>query len=174
MSFRLHLNPLLHILAMAMLLLASPARAQTPEGWITPDALPMMTVVDASSQGINLGQYRGRPLLIHLWATWCAPCVKEIPSISRLQADYAPRGLVLIPISQDFSAERVDKFFRKTKVTNLPVLLDVNSKIFQSLRTRGLPISILVDRQGREVRRFAGNTNWDDPLIRAQIDALLQ
>jgi thiol-disulfide isomerase/thioredoxin len=149
-------------------------QAQTPEGWVTPDALQNMVVLDINNEEVALSQYASRPMLLHLWATWCAPCVTEIPSIARLTADYTPRGLVVVPLSEDFSTEKVERFFRRYQITNLPVLLDPGSKIFNSLRTRGLPISILIDAQGREVRRFAGNTNWDDPAIRTQIDALLK
>jgi thiol-disulfide isomerase/thioredoxin len=169
-----HLNRLTAILATLILAVSAPVSAQTPEGWITPDGLANMTVLDANQQGVPLGQYRGQPILLHLWASWCAPCVKEIPSLSRLQNDYAPRGLVLIPLSQDFGPDKVKRFFRRNGIDNLPILLDPNSKIFQSLKTRGLPISILIDRNGREVRRFAGNTNWDAANIRAEIDALLR
>lgn len=168
------MNPVKHkrVLALfaSVILLALPAGAQTP---ITADQLPRLQFLDENQRTLSLQQYQGRPILLHLWATWCAPCVREIPLLVRLQADYAAYGLVLLPVSQDFAAEDIRRFYRNNGILNLPLLLDRDSSIFKAVGTRGLPISILIDRYGNEMRRFAGNTNWDSPQVRGMLNELL-
>jgi len=147
--------------------------AHRAEAQITPQNVSKIRFHDVNGQRLSLGQYVGRPILLHLWATWCAPCVVEIPLLIQLQKDYAPYGLTMLPISEDFDTEQVTQFFEAHGITNLPVLLDRDSQIFASLGTRGLPISILINRYGYEVQRFAGNTDWNNPQVRAMLNNLL-
>ena len=156
------------VLASVMLFAALPASAQ-----ITPQNINDLRFTDVNGQVLSLGQYAGRPMLVHLWATWCAPCVRELPLLLQMHQEYSQYGLTLLPISEDFGIEQVLKFFRSNNITTMPALLDIDSQIFSSLGTRGLPISILIDRYGNEVQRFAGNTNWADPRIRLQLNQLL-
>ncbi len=153
-----------------LLMLGGIARAQVP---VQPGVMSQLEFKDELGQPYRLSQYLGQPILLHLWATWCAPCVREIPLLVKLQADYAPYGLVLLPISQDFSAQDVANFYQRNGILNLPLLLDRDSQIFKSLGTRGLPISILIDRNGFEIRRFSGNTNWNSPQVRGMLNMLL-
>lgn len=168
------MKPILHYALCASLILLlwlpSPTRAQTP---LTPPMLQQLQFTDELGRPYALSQYIGQPLLLHLWATWCAPCVREIPALVRLQADYSQKGLTLLPISQDFAVEDISRFYRSNGIMNLPLLLDRDSLIFKSIGTRGLPISILINRNGYEVRRFAGNTNWDSPQIRGMLNSLI-
>ncbi len=156
------------VLIIATLTLSPAAKAT-----ITPAHLAQLQFVDAQNRSYNLQQYLGQPILLHLWATWCAPCVREIPLLVQLQHDYAPYGLVLLPVSQDFAVDDVLHFYRVNGITNLPLLLDRESRILKAIGTKGLPISILIDRYGNELYRFAGNTNWNSPQIRAILNQLL-
>jgi thiol-disulfide isomerase/thioredoxin len=147
-----------------------PAKAQMA---VQPAMLQQLQFNDELGQPYSLAQYYGQPILLHLWATWCAPCIREIPLLVQLQTDYAPFGLVLLPVSQDFSPQDVASFYRQNNILNLPLLLDRDSILFKALGTRGLPISILIDRNGYEIRRFAGNTNWNSPQVRGMLNGLL-
>lgn len=157
---------ILELLA-TLFLLVSPVVVQAQQ------SIGNLNFTDVQGNSQTVAAYRGRPVLLHLWATWCAPCVQEIPALVRVQTAYQPYGLVLLPISQDFAAQSVIDFFQANGITNLPVLLDPESRMFASLGTRGLPISILIDRNGQEVRRFAGNTPWDSPQLRQLLNGLL-
>lgn len=161
------------LLSLAMLfLLLQPviARAQQP---LTAPMLSQLVFLDANERPQSVAAYIGRPILLHLWATWCAPCLHEIPALVRIQAAYQPYGLVLLPISQDFNSESVTDFFAENGISNLPVFVDPKSRMVDALGTRGLPISILIDRYGNEVQRFAGNTPWDSPQVRGLLNSLL-
>lgn len=166
MGSRIH--RLIYTFLASLMLMLHSASAQ-----ITPQNINNLQFMDATGQTLRLGQYVGQPILLHLWATWCAPCVRELPLLLQVQNEYTPYGLTVLPISEDFGVEQVQRFFGVNNITTMPLLLDVDSQIFASLGTRGLPISILIDRYGNEIQRFAGNTNWADPRVRMQLNQLL-
>jgi thiol-disulfide isomerase/thioredoxin len=111
---------------------------------------------------VRMADFRGRPVLVNLWATWCAPCIAEMPQIDALAA--SRRGkLAVLPISQDMEGWlAVKPFFAKGKFTTLQPYVDQPGSFAESLKARGLPISILYDANGKEVWRIAGTPNWAD------------
>jgi thiol-disulfide isomerase/thioredoxin len=141
---------------------------------VPPAALPDIAFVDGDGRDRNLGEWRGKVVLVNLWATWCAPCKREMPGLDRLQAKLGGADFTVLPISLDRSGpEKPGQFLASNGLKNLPLYLDRSSTIMQTLRVPGLPVSIIVDRQGREVARLAGSAEWDSPEAEALIRAAI-
>ncbi len=137
-------------------------------------ALPDVTFTDGEGRDRNLGEWRGKVVLVNLWATWCAPCKVEMPGLDRLQAKLGGADFAVLPISLDRTgAEKPRQFLTSNGLKNLDLYLDRGSTLMQTLRVPGLPLSVLVDRQGREIARLAGSAEWDsaeaETMIRAAI-----
>lgn len=123
----------------------------------------------------TLADYRGKLLLVNLWATWCAPCIKELPSLERLQQALGGETFTVLTVSLDRGgAYQVEKFFTQQGITDLPKLLDPTGASMKVLRARGLPTSVLVDAQGRELGRLEGDAAWDSAEAKALIAYYLQ
>lgn len=124
--------------------------------------LPDFAFLDAKDQESKLGDWRGKTVLVNFWATWCAPCVKEMPSLDRLQADIGKETFVVLPLSLDGpTRSKVAPFYESAKLANLGIWFDKGRKVQQALDVSLLPTSILVDPQGREIGRLEGDADWD-------------
>jgi len=117
----------------------------------------------------SLADYRGKRVLVNLWATWCAPCLAEMPELDALAA--AKKGKVtVLPLSQDMEGwQAVKKFFKPGRFQTLVPLLDQPGSFAERMGARGLPMSILYDEKGREVWRVAGTLKWGSPEVRAAL-----
>ena len=114
----------------------------------------------------RLSAFRGRPLLVNLWATWCAPCVVEMPSLDQLaQRQPDGRGLQVVAISQDNGRQKVTDFFAARNFRRLQPWLDSRMELMFALGTETLPTTILYDSQGREVWRMVGMADWQSERI---------
>jgi thiol-disulfide isomerase/thioredoxin len=121
----------------------------------------------------RLADFRGHFVLVNLWATWCAPCVREMPSLDRLQAKLGNR-LMVLAISEDRGgAQVVDPFIAKLGLKALAAYLDPKSAIGEELEIGGLPTSFLIDDQGRVLGRLEGAAEWDSPRMVATIERYL-
>ena len=126
------------------------------------EAAPTTSFQDPQGRPTNLAAFRGRPLLVNLWATWCGPCVVEMPHLDALAAREAERVQVLA-ISQDSDGrEGVTRFFAARRFQRLQPYLDPQLDIMMALRVDTLPTTILYDAQGREVWRMTGMAEWGD------------
>lgn len=129
---------------------------------VPPQPLPTTPFFDKTGQARRFAEMRGRGLVVNFWATWCAPCVKEMPDLDRLNARLEKDAIEVLPLSSDREgAAPVEKFYQKAGIKTLPVLLDVNGAVGRALKIGGLPTTILVDREGREVARVVGAATWD-------------
>ena len=114
----------------------------------------------ARGKALTVADFRGRRVLVNLWATWCAPCVKEMPALNALAAT-AGAKLAVLPVSQDMEGWRaVDRFFRPGRFPALTPHLDSKMAWGQAIGAAGLPVTILYDERGREVWRVAGDFDW--------------
>lgn len=109
---------------------------------------------------VSLSDYRGKPMLLNLWATWCGPCVVEMPALDSLAGTLAGK-VAVVAVSQDLKgAEPVDAFFAKTGLKHLKPFIDPENKLGQGLEVGALPTTILIDKDGKEVLRVNGALDW--------------
>jgi thiol-disulfide isomerase/thioredoxin len=129
---------------------------------------------DADGKALSLADYAGKGVVLNLWATWCVPCVAEMPALAAFASAVAKDGIVVLPLSSDRAgASIVEKFYKDLGVQNLPVLLDPKSAAAHALNVRGIPTTLVIDRQGREVAYLEGSVDWaTDPAV-ATIKALV-
>ena len=123
-------------------------------------AVPDIELKDADDEPASLADSRGKPLLVNIWATWCAPCVKELPTLQALAGKPgAPR---VIAVSQDMAPRgSVDAFLDKNKLGELEVWHDPKMELSGALNAQVLPTTILYDANGREVWRYVGDLDWN-------------
>lgn len=127
-----------------------------------PRPAPETPFLAGNGTAVTLQDFKGRVLLVNFWATWCAPCVKELPSLDELQLKLGGEGLLVMAINQDRGGERVAApFLKKLDVNRLGLFLDPKMKLGRSFGVRALPWTILIDREGRVVGQLAGYAEWD-------------
>ncbi len=108
----------------------------------------------------TLADYAGRGVVLNLWATWCVPCVAEMPALDELARLVAP-GIAVLPLSSDRGgAAAVERFYARVGVKHLPVVLDPGGAAARALGARGIPTTLLIDAQGRELGRLEGGADW--------------
>lgn len=126
--------------------------------------MPDFTFADTAGKELQLKELKGKPVLLNLWATWCAPCVAELPALDRLVQSGAIR---VVTISQDMGQpEKVAAFLKQRGVTRLEPWLDPKSDLAFHYGAAPLPISVLYGSEGREVWRMSGPLEWDEPEVR--------
>jgi thiol-disulfide isomerase/thioredoxin len=138
-------------------------------------AQPVTEFLDGDNKPVALQSFRGKVVVVNLWATWCAPCVKEMPTLADLHATYAARGLVVAPISVDRLDDRADA---KADLVNLSggaltFYGDHTYRIAYDLKAEGFPTTILYGKDGREIGRVAGEADWNSPEAHALVEAAL-
>ncbi|HEY0131674.1 MAG TPA: TlpA disulfide reductase family protein [Allosphingosinicella sp.] len=122
---------------------------------------PATPFEDPEGAPTSLADFRGRPVLLNLWATWCAPCIAEMPTLDRLAAREADR-LHVLTVSQDLDGrEKVEAFFARQGYRNLDTWLDPQMALMTGLGADTLPTTILYDARGREVWRVVGMEDWE-------------
>jgi thiol-disulfide isomerase/thioredoxin len=130
-----------------------------------PKPLPTLNITDEAGNPIDLETFRGRVVLLNIWATWCAPCVAEMPSLNQLQAKAGGAEFAVIPLSLDRGPGLVQDFYRKRDLQNLLIFMDSKGGSVADLNIKGLPTSILIDAEGREVGRLTGDADWRTPEV---------
>ena len=130
-------------------------------------------LTDLQGNTVQLSDLRGNVVFINVWATWCQPCIDEMPTIERLYHQLHPRGLEVVAISLDpLGAQVIEPFMRRYRLT-FPVLLDVKSEVERLYGTTGVPESFIVDKQGRLVEKVVGPRDWSSPQMLALFERLL-
>lgn len=156
--------------AMMKRLLLGPMRKFVPSG--ENQAIPKANLSDESGKSLSLADWRGRMVLVNLWATWCTPCRQEMRSLDNLQARLGGKDFDVIALNTDAGdATKIKTFYERFGVKHLATYLDSEKSAFKALRALGTPTSILIDCYGRELGRLAGAARWDSDeavlLIRA-------
>ena len=135
---------------------------------------PEAGFTDLEGKELSLADFRGKVVVLNLWATWCVPCIKEMPSLQRLSAKMRDRGVAVLALSQDRAgAKLVTPFLEKHGLKTLPVYLDPKGLVLRAIAGRGLPTTVIYDQQGREVGRLEGDAEWDGPHALALIEHVL-
>jgi thiol-disulfide isomerase/thioredoxin len=129
-----------------------------------PRPLPEIRFADDQGHELTLADFRGRVVLLNIWATWCAPCRKEMPTLDRLQARFGGKDFLVIPLSIDREGvAAVRRFYEKLGLEKLGIYVDPSGKGSRALAIPGVPATLLIDRQGRETARKMGAAEWDGP-----------
>ncbi|WP_246032414.1 TlpA family protein disulfide reductase [Thalassobius vesicularis] len=139
-------------------------------------AKPVPDTVFTSADGgeISLSQYKGKYVLVNFWATWCAPCRAEMPSLSALQAEFGGDAFEVVTIATGRNPQpALEKFFAEAGVTNLPLHRDPKQQLARQMAVLGLPVSVLLNPEGQEIGRLIGDADWHSEEARALISALL-
>jgi len=128
--------------------------------------VPALEFEDAQGRRHTLADFRGKVVLLNVWATWCAPCREEMPALDRLQAELGGPAFQVLAVSVDQQgAEIAQRFFKEIGVRSLEFYIDRSARAAFQLEAPGLPVSVLIDRQGREVGRKLGAAKWDSPEV---------
>lgn len=135
------------------------------------DLLPAVALVDPAGKALNTGALGGQPVLLNLWATWCAPCVEEMPLLDQLAGDYDGKLRVVVASQDMQGADKVVPFFAKAKFAHLEPWLDRETALSTALGGDGvLPTTVLYDASGQEVARVVGGYDWQSPEAKALVD----
>ncbi|MFM6932569.1 MAG: TlpA family protein disulfide reductase [Novosphingobium sp.] len=148
---------------------AIPAKVGEPDCSKQGNELPDFTLVDPSGKKLAMASLKGKPLLVNLWATWCAPCVAELPQLDKL----AGGKLKVLTVSQDMQTEKVADFLKQRGVKNLEPWLDEKNELSAHYDIQTLPTTILYDAEGREVWRVTGPREWDSQATKALLKPVL-
>ena len=126
------------------------------------DALSRLSLVNVEEQPVALESYKGKVVLLNFWATWCPPCIKEMPSMQRLRDQFENQPFEVVAINVGETSTTVSSFMLEldTELT-FPILLDLEAKSFGQLGLRGLPMTLLLDQHGNVVEKVLGGRDWD-------------
>ena len=127
---------------------------------------------DLQGEQHNLDDYRGQVILVNFWASWCPPCIQEMPVLQKLKQELSGQPFEILAINVGEQKYRVWKFVKLVNF-DLPVLLDTRKDTFNAWGSSVLPTSFLLDKQGRVRYRVQGDTEWDNEKVSALIEALL-
>jgi thiol-disulfide isomerase/thioredoxin len=137
-----------------------------------PKPLPEVVLRDQSDAPFALADWQGRWVVLNFWATWCAPCRHEMPSLDRLQAAMPEIAVVPVATGRN-SATGIAKFYTEAGVTGLPNLRDDGSALARGMGVMGLPVTVILNPEGKEVARLIGDAEWDSPSAKAVLGALV-
>lgn len=123
---------------------------------------PRVAFQDGSGREVPLADFKGQVVLLNFWATWCVPCLKEMPSLDRLERNLGGGSFTVLPVSIDREGKAaVEAYFKRLNISNLGVFLDPEMRTVFSFGVKDLPVSVLIDRSGRIVGRMVGPAEWD-------------
>lgn len=135
-----------------------------------PESVFLMS--DGSSH--RLAEFKGRGMVVNMWATWCAPCVAEMPSLEALSSALAPQDIAVLPLSSDRGgADAVKAWYQQHGINALPILLDPKGALAQAFNARGIPTTVIISTSGKQVARLEGAADWATPEAQALIRMLV-
>jgi thiol-disulfide isomerase/thioredoxin len=137
-------------------------------------AAPAIAFRDGAGKEIRLADYHGRYMLVNLWATWCGPCIEELPELAKLQKELPQDRIAVVPVDvlEKLDAEKVGAFLAMHGADGLPVYIDSAYATQRGFTANELPLTVLIDAEGHEVARAAGGQKWDDPASVAYLKAI--
>jgi thiol-disulfide isomerase/thioredoxin len=137
-----------------------------------PAEVPAAVFLDAADAEVPLANWQGQWVVLNFWATWCAPCREEMPSLLRLQQ--AMPEIAVLPVATGRNAvEGIERFYEEAGVTALPILRDPKSEFARPMAVMGLPVTVVLNPEGREVARLIGDAHWDSANAQAVLTALM-
>ena len=140
-----------------------------------PSPVSSVPFLDEDGAELTLAAFEGQHVVLNFWATWCAPCRKEMPSLANLQAERGGDKFRVVTIATGRNeAVAIDRFFTDVGIEGLPKYLDPQGNLARDMGVLGLPITMIIDPQGNEIARLRGDAEWDTPSAFAIIDALVE
>ena len=139
-----------------------------------PPQQPGAALLTGEGEEITLADKRGKVLLVNFWATWCAPCVVEMPYLDEVQARYGSEDFEVVAISMDQRIEDAERFYAQNDLTHLGLYHDQSFNSAFAAGARGLPLTVLYDRQGGEIGRLDGDAEWASEDAFALIEAAIE
>lgn len=141
----------------------------------TPMDLPEVTFLGPDGENMTLTNFNGKVILVNLWATWCGPCRHEMPTLDNLQATLGSDKFEVVTINVDRqNTKGALEFFKETNVKHLKLYADPTTKAMRTLRARGLPLTLLIDKNGKQVGKLIGPAVWNSKeainLIKAELN----
>ena len=138
----------------------------------TPAPIPEAVLLDAADAEHSLSDYKGKWVVLNFWATWCAPCRHEMPSLDRLQT--AMPEIAVVPVATGRNpVAGIERFFAEAGIKTLPILRDPKSELARGMAVMGLPVTVILNPEGEEVARLIGDAEWDSPSAKAIMAALV-
>jgi len=131
----------------------------------TPRDQPATVFKDANDADQTLANFAGKVLVVNFWATWCAPCVKEMPTLDALQTKMGGPDFQVIAISQDRQGAKVAKPFAEKNEWKLPFYVEAAGQFMRDAKLVGLPTTLIIDKNGKEVARLEGELDWNSPEV---------
>jgi thiol-disulfide isomerase/thioredoxin len=138
-----------------------------------PPPQPDIMFLNEAGERLTLEQFHGKVTLVNLWATWCTPCIKEMPSLDRLEAALGSDRFEVVPLSLDRSMSDARDWYDENGIEALDLYQESSTAIAQAIGTTGIPVTVLYDPDGRELARLANGAEWDSPEARALIEAVV-
>lgn len=174
----------LAVFALAIVVLGLGVRLALPEAPVVaprnflmrdaPVAVPALEFADGEGHPRALADFRGKVVLLNIWATWCLPCRKEMPTLDRLQAALGGGDFEVVALSIDRrGVDAVKKFFTEIGVQHLAIYVDSSREANSALGILGLPATLLIDRRGLELGRISGPAEWDAPETVAFLKSII-
>ena len=160
-----------HLLAAGLLVVGTTIAATQPlpKNFIlheVPKPIASIAFEDDQGRPRSLAEFRGKIVLLNIWATWCGPCRREMPSLDRLQGLLGGADFEVVALSIDRAGlDPVRKFYTDVGIRNLAIYIDRSGKATRDLGTIGVPATLLIDRDGHELGRLVGPAEWDEPDI---------
>ena len=139
-----------------------------------PQDVPILSFVDGAGAAHDNSVFKGKVTLLNLWATWCAPCRKEMPELAKLQRELGGADFQVVELSEDLKGyEASAAFLKQVGAENLTLFADDKAKALDALLAPGLPVTLLLNRDGKEVGRLLGPAPWSSDEAKAIIKAVI-
>ena len=138
-----------------------------------PKALPEANLVDMADQPAGLAPYKGKWLVLNLWATWCVPCREEMPALDKLGAEVPGLAVVAVAVGPN-PVPAIRSFLDKAGVKGVTVLRDPSQELAHQMGVLGLPVTVIVNPEGQEVARLIGGADWGSAEAKAVFAALME
>jgi len=139
-----------------------------------PSPLPLLSF-DDGLKSVGIEKFAGKYVLMNFWATWCAPCVTEMPSLDKLAVRFHKKGLIVVAVSQDLNKlSKVKSFLQPMMLEEIVIWYDEKNKGFRELGLRGLPTTILINPDGLMVAKLEGSAEWNEGALLAQIEKIIE
>jgi len=170
MTIRMRSNAIFSVVCAAALLIAMTnghirAAQELPENLVvhnTPKPVAPIKFEDEGGQTRSLTDFKGKIVVLNIWATWCVPCRKEMPTLDRLEAALGGPDFEVVPVSIDLGGiDAVHKFYADIAVHNLAMYVDTSGQVLRQVGAIGLPTTLIVNRSGQEIGRIIGPAEWD-------------